>query len=209
MLYSFIDLFSGAIVPFIVILLVFGIIKKAGIRKIILIVLFMLYLAKMVDKVGIPYIQVLSWNPIFNIIPFSDLFQEGLSFWVIFQFVANIVLFIPLGIFLPVIWKSFRQFHATVIAGALMSICIEFSQLFSARVTATDDLLMNTLGTVIGYLIIAGLLKKRWKKNDRDTGETSKRDRIESLLVVGAVFLSAIFVKYTIGGFIYSLPLFQ
>lgn len=209
MLYRFIDLFSGAIVPLVVALLLFSIVKKASAKKTILIVLFTIYLAEMLDIVGISDIQSWCWNPIVNVIPFSDFYEKGFLFQVVFQYVANIILFIPFGFLLPVIWKSFRRFHFTMIAGILASICIEINQLFSFRVTAVDDLLMNTLGTIIGYLVIAGFAKKSWKKNDASAVMNDKWDIIELLIVVGLAFVSAMFVKYIIGALIYSLPLFK
>ena len=65
-------------------------------KKIALSTMFALYLTIMLDVVGILYAQNLHWNPIFNFVPFSDAFKEGLTFRVIFQFTANIAMFVPL-----------------------------------------------------------------------------------------------------------------
>lgn len=208
MLYFLIDLFTGALVPLIVVLIIFALAKKAGAGKTVLVALFTLYLAELFDIVGIPYIQLLTWNPILNWIPFSDLLKERFSFWAVFQFAANIALFVPFGILLPAIWRSFRRLAATVSAGALLSVCIELAQLCSARVTAVDDLLMNTLGTVIGYLIVSAAAKKRWRAAPAEAG-TAGRDRRELLLITGLVLVSVVFVKYAVGSYIYSLPLFR
>ena len=206
MLYYLIDLLSGAIVPLAAVLIIFGIVKKAGAKKTILIALFTLYLAEMFDIVGVPYAQVLKWNPILNPVPFSDLFKEGFSFWAVFQFAANIALFVPFGVLLPAIWKSFRRLSQTAISGALLSICIELSQLFSHRVTALDDLLMNTLGALLGYLLIAAFSKKRWKKDAPEAG-IGGRDRAELLVVTGLSLVSVILFKYAISSYVYGLPM--
>lgn len=209
MLYRLIDLFNGAVVPLLAVLLYCCAVKKAGFGRTARIVLFTLYLAGVFDLVGIPYARTAAWNPILNPIPFSDLFREDFSFWSIFQFAANIALFVPFGIFLPWIWKSFRRLLPTLLAGALLSCCIEFAQLFSARVSAVDDLLMNAAGTLIGYLLIAVLSKRRWKTEDAETKATERRERIELVTVTCLVLLSTLFVKYTIGELVYGLPLFQ
>lgn len=209
MLYMIIDLFCASIVPLITVMIVFGVLKKTGIKKSLLIALFTLYIAKMLDLVGVPYAQQCGWHPVINLIPFGDLFKESFSFFSIFQFVANIALFIPLGILLPMIWTSFRKLSSTTIAGALLSICIELIQLFSFRVTAVDDLLMNTLGTVIGYLTISTIAKKYWNKDCDEVKLIQKHDCIELLFVVVLVFCAVLFVTYIISSQIYSLPIFK
>lgn len=186
MLFSIIDLFSGAIIPLIV-LAVFCLLKRVEMKKIICVVLFILYFSAVLDIVGIPYAQSWTWKPIINLLPFSDLPKEAFSFWSVFQFAANMVLFIPFGMFLPAIWKRFRSFWATVATGFLTSVCIETAQLFSFRVTAVDDLLMNTLGTAIGYMIIAALSKKSWKKHAAATDISAKGDIWEFLILAGIV----------------------
>jgi len=72
-------------------------------------------------------------------------------------YLFNILMTIPLGILLPIIWPKFRSFGKTALAGFILSFCIETIQLFSNRVTSTSDLLMNTLGAVLGYGIFISL----------------------------------------------------
>jgi len=42
----------------------------------------------------------------------------------------------------------------------VFSLSIEFAQLFNNRVSDVDDLLMNTLGTLIGFLVFVSLKKR-------------------------------------------------
>lgn len=65
---------------------------------------------------------------------------------------GNILMFGPLGLLLPLLWKCFRKFSKTVLFGFLVSFAIECSQLFLARGTDIDDLILNTIGTMLGYL---------------------------------------------------------
>lgn len=78
-----------------------------------------------------------------NLIPFSS---EGAM-----TYILNIIMFMPLGFLLPLIWKNFRNAKKVVLMGFLMSLAIEICQLFNIRTTDIDDLLMNTLGTLVGY----------------------------------------------------------
>ncbi len=70
--------------------------------------------------------------------------------------IGNVSMFIPTGIILPILYPKLRSFWKTVAVGALLSLCIEIIQLpFSVRATDIDDLILNTLGVVIGYAIYA------------------------------------------------------
>ncbi|MDD3340399.1 MAG: VanZ family protein [Lachnospiraceae bacterium] len=65
--------------------------------------------------------------------------------------VLNIILFLPLGLLLPLLWKRGTSFLQTALTGFCLSLAVELSQLFNFRATDVDDLIMNTLGTMIGY----------------------------------------------------------
>ena len=78
-----------------------------------------------------------------NLIPISS---EGAM-----TYILNIIMFMPFGFLLPLIWKNFRNANKVVLMGFLMSLAIEICQLFNIRTTDIDDLLMNTLGTLVGY----------------------------------------------------------
>lgn len=75
------------------------------------------------------------------------------------QYFKNMLLFVPFGFLLPLLWKRERLVEKTVSIGFLFSLFIELIQLFSFRATDIDDLLMNTLGTWGGYLLFKVILK--------------------------------------------------
>ncbi len=70
-----------------------------------------------------------------------------------YDYLLNILLFIPLGVLTPYIWKEYRKFYKTIILGLLLSISIEIIQLFNYRSTDINDIITNTIGTLIGYLL--------------------------------------------------------
>ena len=60
-------------------------------------------------------------------------------------FVLNIIMFLPLGLLIPCIWKKCRSITNVTVTGFLLSLTIEISQIFNARATDIDDLLANTI----------------------------------------------------------------
>lgn len=80
-----------------------------------------------------------------NLIPFRD----GISL----SMILNVVMFMPLGFLLPLLWKEYQSLVRTAIIGFCFSCGIEFCQLFNRRVSDVDDLLMNMLGAILGWLI--------------------------------------------------------
>ena len=69
-------------------------------------------------------------------------------------FYENILLFIPAGIFLPILFPVQRRWYRTLLSGCLCSCTIEFAQLITGRgYCQVDDVLTNSLGTLIGYAI--------------------------------------------------------
>ena len=67
--------------------------------------------------------------------------------------ILNVIMFMPLGFLLPLVWKNFREITRVIIVGFFMSFAIETCQLFCHRVTDVNDLITNTVGTIIGYCI--------------------------------------------------------
>ena len=69
------------------------------------------------------------------------------------QLLLNILLFVPFGFFAPLLWKRFQNIFRTFFLGFFFSLFIEVSQLFCHRVSDIDDLIMNTIGTLIGFVL--------------------------------------------------------
>ncbi|GAE35728.1 VanZ family protein [Halalkalibacter akibai] len=126
------------------------------------------------------YVTLLAWNygaslgPAgpggrnYNLIPFRSIYRIAVFSPTINDplriLVGNVILFMPLGFLLPTVWKKARRFSFILLAGFLLSLLIEVSQfLFTHRVANVDDVILNTLGAMIGYLIFSCVfwLKKR------------------------------------------------
>lgn len=66
------------------------------------------------------------------------------------EMVLNVLLFVPLGVLLPLLWNNHGLLQ-NVASGFLLSMLIEGSQLFNYRSSDINDLLMNTAGMCLGY----------------------------------------------------------
>jgi len=70
------------------------------------------------------------------------------------QVLGNFVMLLPLGIYLPLLYKSLRGFLPVLLVSMLSSIVIELFQLITRfRSCDIDDVLLNTAGACVGYLI--------------------------------------------------------
>lgn len=75
---------------------------------------------------------------------------------------GNIVMFIPLGYFLPRLWKRLRRWWRTWLATLTVMTAVEILQLFTLRGTCdVDDLILNLLGAAMGYILFCIRKKDR------------------------------------------------
>lgn len=67
---------------------------------------------------------------------------------------GNIVLFIPIGFFLPSIWTAQCNFFVLLLTSVLGITLVEILQLFTLLGSLDiDDLILNLFGILVGYLI--------------------------------------------------------
>lgn len=74
--------------------------------------------------------------------------------------ICNVILFVPFGVLLPALFPRVR-FGAAVLAGFAGSLVIELAQyVLCAGVSDVDDLILNTLGTLVGAGLYFGLFRR-------------------------------------------------
>lgn len=101
-----------------------------------------------------------------NLIPFVYLFDYETVREIMLNLVGNSLMFVPVGIVYPIVYKKLNTHVKVIAAGIGFSLAIELLQLlFFDRVSDVDDLILNSLGYVLGYLIY--LLVKRIKTGRR------------------------------------------
>ena len=125
--------------------------RRTNFIHMIWVFIFLYYVYLVLETTGIGTIWEIGLYPgmklqeEINLIPFRD----GISL----SMILNVVMFMPLGFLLPLLWKEYQSLVRTAIIGFCFSCGIEFCQLFNRRVSDVDDLLMNTLGAILGWLI--------------------------------------------------------
>ena len=100
-----------------------------------------------------------------NFKPFIYLFDYPTMREALLNLIGNTAMFIPLGIVWPAVFKKLNTHGKVILAGVGVSLTIEVLQLpFFGRSTDIDDLILNTLGFLIGYgiyLLVRKLRKGR------------------------------------------------
>ncbi len=123
------------------------------------------------------YLALVGW---LTLTPTSTAFESGLlrrlasllsrypaTEWFTFlrlEFMANIMLFVPFGIFLVLLFGR-RMWWLAIVLGVLLTVGIEFAQNFiPSRVSDPRDLVANSLGAVIGALLALVLTAPRARR---------------------------------------------
>lgn len=121
---------------------------------------FCVYMASLLKLTGIFSMQYsLAGIKSYNLVPFI-----GSAFVPV---LLNFLLFLPYGFLLPLVFPSRKwTWKKLLCIGAGTSLCIEVLQLFGGRYAEIDDVILNTLGALSGYLIYACivLFRKNRKK---------------------------------------------
>lgn len=120
---------------------------------------------------------IITENPTLNMVLFHS-FTEN---WLmgerkkITQILANVLMFVPLGFIYPIAFPKTRRLWKTTIGMALFSFLIEFIQYFIGRCADIDDLVLNTMGGVLGYFAFYMFLKlwKLIKRRQKGSGSSS------------------------------------
>lgn len=87
-----------------------------------------------------------------NLVPFVNLMDYPERSDAILNFVGNTTMFIPIGIIWPIVYRKLDSHAKVIAAGVGFSLLIEILQLpFFDRVSDIDDLILNSLGFVVGY----------------------------------------------------------
>lgn len=105
-------------------------------------------------EIGVPH----RYGPPNNFVPFSsikDLLGHSYILVPMRNIAGNIILFMPLGFMLALKFSKLNSVLRVGLVGLLSSTFIEFVQLFlPIRAIDVDDIILNTLGSIIGFLVL-------------------------------------------------------
>lgn len=113
-----------------------------------------------INHAGIPYALKLQQR--INLVPFSTItrFVRGLHQFnrpavvrsSVVNLFGNIALFLPLGIFPPLLWKAMQKLWRTLLLAAGIMAAVEVIQLLLlVGWCDIDDLILNLAGAALGY----------------------------------------------------------
>ncbi|SEU09198.1 VanZ family protein [Paenibacillus sp. NFR01] len=139
--------------------------RKRNVGQYFIIITFSIYLLCVIQLVFFPievnigkYANLTPWYKTINFIPLLTID--------IITFILNIIMLIPLGVYLPLLHKKFESLKNVAYSGFFLSLSIEVLQMMiriicgNGRSTDINDLIANTVGAVLGYIVINGLLKR-------------------------------------------------
>lgn len=93
-----------------------------------------------------------AFPPRINLLPFVYMTDYPSTGEILLNFVGNTFMFLPLGIVWPVVFKELDTHKKVILSGVGTSLLIEILQLpFFDRVSDIDDLILNSLGFLMGY----------------------------------------------------------
>ncbi len=107
----------------------------------------------------------------YNLVPFREIerfwkYRKELGVHSFHNLAGNILGFVPAGFFVPILWKNKRGFLFTVCITFQMSLLVEVLQLvFRVGSFDVDDLILNTLGGMLGYLLLT--LVGKWGHHEK------------------------------------------
>ena len=117
-----------------------------------------------------PYITFRPEHYFWNLRPFvwlTQVYEMGMR-RMLEQLITNVVMFVPLGFLLPVVFQKLRRFLPALGAVTSVTLLIEITQFFIGRSADIDDVIMNAAGGALGYLLFHLLSRllagKRWWK---------------------------------------------
>ena len=107
----------------------------------------------------------------YNLVPFKEIerfwiYREELGIHSFLNLAGNILGFMPAGFFIPMLWEERKGFWFTVCVTFEMSLLLEILQLiFRVGSFDVDDLILNTLGGILGYLLLK--MVEKWRNYEK------------------------------------------
>ncbi|MEO6229484.1 MAG: VanZ family protein [Ferruginibacter sp.] len=146
-------------------------------KKELLLVFFIIYITSVLSLTLAPASLTHFNNPHqlrLNYIPFVNIYNDlcymfKISYYEVTEIVlenllGNILLFIPMGFFIPLLFPTYGSIKKILIICVLFSFLIELTQFLmywygTNRTADIDDIILNTLGGFLGFVIYRKFFK--------------------------------------------------
>ncbi|MGI2329354.1 VanZ family protein [Planococcus sp. YIM B11945] len=120
-----------------------------------------------------------TWSLNSNIVPFKNTYHymaesQNFNLDIVLQnTLGNIAVFVPLGIFLVLLFRRFHSVTKVAMLGFTITVTIELAQFF-LRVGQfdVDDIILNTTGAILGYYVFKSFIKT-WRLLQSSKSEKS------------------------------------
>lgn len=116
--------------------------------------LYFLFFAEMLGRTSV------TSNYRYNVVPFKEIrrfivyYHQLGAFSVFVNLCGNVLAFVPFGIFLPILTNNKLKFFSVTVFTFNLTLIVELTQLISKVGSFDiDDIILNTLGGIIGYLM--------------------------------------------------------
>lgn len=143
-----------------------------------------------------------------NLIPLKEtaiMFKQNVGIKIpLYNVIGNILLFVPLGFFIPMLFKKCNNVKKVLLYGFTASLSIEVLQYFTAMTFSDiDDVIFNTLGTLLGlmcYRIFVSIIRKVKLENflinlhDRENSNLIKL----AIKPLGTMFICCLILTFSI-----------
>ena len=142
-------------------------------KREVIMLIFLLYMIALTSQAILPKFiidfdgihNIETGTHVLNLVPFKflgDIYREtilkGDIVFFLINIVGNTLLFVPIGVCLPLLWNI--PYDKVMLIGLCYSLFIEVTQMFMPRVSDVDDIILNCLGVFIG-IVIHSIVKKR------------------------------------------------
>lgn len=158
--------------------------RKLILHKELLMLIFILYILCLYHVVTV---QDINYGGI-NLVPFKEMFRyEVGSYKFIKNIIGNIVLFIPYGFFSSYYLNN-KKMSTNIVLCLVATLCIESIQYYIGRVFDIDDIILNVIGGLIGYLFYVALMAIKEK-----LPKFMKSDWFLNLLFITLIILGIVY----------------
>ena len=133
-------------------------IRRMGILLFVLYVLLLIYFLFFSEGYG--RVAEVQQAYRYNLVPFVEIrrfwiYRKQLGTFAVFSNIfGNVIGFLPFGFILPVIFRRMNSGFLICISGFILSLTVEVIQLVTkVGCFDVDDMILNTLGAVFGYVL--------------------------------------------------------
>ena len=151
--------------------------------------LFSFYLVAVWVLMGLPSAAYIRFEGNFNFIPFVPMLRD------LKNSILNVLLFVPVGLFLPILCDKFRNRNDLLKVSFAISTAGEVLQIFTFRATDVNDVIANVLGSLLGFAIAKCFLRRCGRSGD------NHRELYGILMIV---FLTMFFLQCYLSRFLWE-----